>query len=142
MNAVMPLPEEKNELSFIGPVYVADAGEKGRGMFASRLIKKGELIERSPVIVVPAEQSKLIDQTRIYNYYYAWTPNDDGIAIALGYGSIYNHAYKPNAVFDRCFDKGVVEFYALRDIQIGEEILTNYNGDPEDQDPIDFFDVR
>jgi SET domain-containing protein len=142
MNAVMPLPETINELSFIGPVYVADAGVKGRGVFASRDIKKGELIERAPVVLVPLEQNKLIDQTRLYNYYYAWAPEDEGIAIALGYGSIYNHSYTPNAYFDRRFDKGVVDFYAVKDIAVGEEIMTNYNGDPDDQDPIDFFDVR
>jgi hypothetical protein len=30
----------------------------------------------------------------------------------------------------------------VKDIAVGEEIMTNYNGDPDDQDPIDFFDVR
>jgi SET domain-containing protein len=142
MNAVMPLPETKSDLSFIGPVYVAEAGEKGRGVFASRDIKKGELIERAPVIIVPLEQNQLIDKTRLYNYYYAWTPDDEGIAVALGYGSIYNHSYTPNALFERRFEKGVVDFYAVKDIAIDEEIVTNYNGDPEDQDPIDFFEVR
>ncbi|HWL25392.1 MAG TPA: SET domain-containing protein-lysine N-methyltransferase, partial [Ureibacillus sp.] len=33
-----------------------------------------------------------------------------------------------------------IDFYAMRDIHEGEEILVNYNGDPEDQSPL-WFEV-
>lgn len=142
MNAVMPLFQHQDSLAFIGPVQIADAKEKGRGCFATALIKKGDMIERSQVIVVPLAERELIDKTKLYHYYYAWAPEDEGVAISLGFGSIYNHSYKPNAIFNREFDRGVIEYVALRDIQAGEEITVNYNGEPDDQDPLPYFEVR
>jgi hypothetical protein len=32
----------------------------------------------------------------------------------------------------------VIEFFALRNIEAGEEILVNYNGDPADDSPLWF----
>ena len=144
MNAVMPLPSQTNQdaLSYVGPIVVGDAKEKGRGVFATAFIQKGELIERAPVVAVPEKFKAAIDGTNVYNYYYAWGATDDDLAIALGLGSIYNHSYTPNAVFDRRVDANVVDFIALRDIQPGEEITTNYNGEPDDQEEIDFFQVK
>ena len=49
--------------------------------------------------------------------------------LALGFGSLYNHSYRPNARYD---DVGpqAKSFTALRDIAPGEEITVNYNGEP------------
>ena len=148
MNAVMPLSDDEANfkrpvpLSIQGPVIVKDAGVKGRGCFATAAIKKGQLIERCPVVIVPITQKELIDQSLLYHYYYAWTPDEEGVAISLGYGSIYNHSYKPNAVFDRVFAGGYIDYVALRDIAIGEEITVNYNGEPDDMDPLPYFEVK
>lgn len=148
MNAVMPLSSEDPTtmktpaLSIPGTVVVKDAGAKGRGCFATAPIKKGQLIERCPVIVVPVTERELIDKTKLYHYYYAWTPEDEGMAISLGYGSIYNHSFAPNAIFDRVFDGGYIDYVAIKDIDAGAEITVNYNGDPDDQDPLPYFDVH
>ena len=59
------------------------------------------------------------------------------VALALGYGSLYNHSYRPNARYD---DIGQLTkiFTALRDIPPGEEITVNYNGDPSDRAAVAF----
>jgi len=59
------------------------------------------------------------------------------VALALGYGSLYNHSYAPNARYD---DEGqrTKIFTALRDIEAGEEITVNYNGHEDDQSPVGF----
>ena len=59
------------------------------------------------------------------------------MAVALGYGSLYNHSYQPNARYD---DVGRLTkvFSALRDIEPGEEITVNYNGKPGDRGPVGF----
>jgi len=46
------------------------------------------------------------------------------VALALGYRSLYNHSFRPNARYD---DVGPLtkDFTALRDIQPGEEITVN-----------------
>jgi uncharacterized protein len=101
---------------------------KGRGVFARRLIRRGEVIERVPMLVLTAEEFE--DRwagTSLANYCFAWGRGT--MALALGYGSLYNHSYRPNARYD---DVGpqTKEFTAVRDIAPGEEITVNYNGAP------------
>lgn len=128
--------------AYVGPVYVAPAGPRGRGVFAAEPIEAGTLIERCPIIEVPLTEKELIDRTKLYHYYFAWSPDDDGVAICLGYGSLYNHSFTPNATFIRKFDEDVIDFVAVRNIEKGEEIMTNYNGEPEDQEPLPYFEVK
>src|SRR3954464_6466056 len=106
---------------------------KGRGVFARRLIRKGEVIERVPMLVLPAEETE--DSSVLSNYCFAWGRNT--IALALGYGSIYNHSYRPNARYD---DVGpqTKQFTALKDIPPGQEITVNYNGNPKSRSAVWF----
>ena len=108
---------------------------KGRGVFALRLIRKGELIEKVPMLVMPDDEN--LEGTVISKYCFAWGRGT--VALALGFGSLYNHSYRPNARYD---DVGpqTKEFTALRDIEPGEEIVVNYNGDPRSRTKV-WFDV-
>ncbi|HEX8203993.1 MAG TPA: SET domain-containing protein [Isosphaeraceae bacterium] len=108
---------------------------KGRGVFARRLIRKGAIIERVPVIVLPAEE--VVGGTTLANYSFQWGRGQ--AALALGYGSLYNHSYRPNA---RYWDVGpqTKEFTALRDIVPGEEITVNYHGKPRSRSAV-WFEV-
>src|SRR6185295_1572820 len=100
---------------------------KGRGVVARRLFSAGELIERPPVIVISADEAPLIRDTRLAHYYFEWGEDCRQAAIALGYGSLYNHSYAPNARYEFREDEDCLEFIALRDIEPGEEITINYN---------------
>lgn len=111
---------------------------KGRGVFAVTRFKQGEVIERAPVLIIPAYQREHLDQTVLYNYYFAWGENPEDEAIAMGFGSFYNHSYTPNAVYVKKYEALVVEYIALRDIEAGEEITINYNGYPDDRSPVWF----
>ena len=59
------------------------------------------------------------------------------VAVALGYGSLYNHSYQPNARYDDGRGQTKI-FMAIRDIALGEEIVVNYNGEPDDKTPVWF----
>ena len=107
-------------------------------LFTRSFILKGAVFEICPVIVLPAEDLPVIHNTRLHDYYFMWGWDDDQCAIALGYGSLYNHAYTPNAQYLIDIDNETIEFIALRDIQKGEEITVSYNGDPEDQTKVWF----
>jgi hypothetical protein len=121
-------------------IAVGESGDKGRGVFAQKRFRAGELIERCPVILLnPAERDR-IGSTILGMYCFCWGADTEEMAIALGYGSIYNHSYEPNADFHRAVEKGAMDFVALRDIERGEEITINYNGVPEDRSPIWFDD--
>ncbi|MCO5229694.1 MAG: SET domain-containing protein [Chitinophagales bacterium] len=119
-------------------LYVKEVENKGRGIFTSDHISKGTVIEICPVIVCPAQDRKLIDQSFLFNYYFLWEEDLQSTAIALGYGSLYNHSYQPNAIYRTYYEDQIIEFIALRDILPHTEITVNYNYDPDDQTPVWF----
>ncbi|WP_292391722.1 SET domain-containing protein [Methanosarcina sp. UBA5] len=121
-------------------ISVKDSLGKGRGVFAQRNFRKGEVIEICPVIVLPAEEIDSLELTQLYNYYFAWSSDSKDAAIALGYGSLYNHSYNPNARYYKDFKNGLLKYICIRDIQENEEITINYNCDPEDKTPV-WFDL-
>lgn len=128
-----PVDRLFSQFGGVMPHYQSDLVEirytkaKGRGVFARRAIPKDAVIERVPVVIVTWDQ---IDESELANYAFTWT--ETKAAIALGYGSLYNHSFKPNA---RYLDVGrhTKVFIALRNIAAGEEITVNYNGDPLDK---------
>jgi hypothetical protein len=122
-------------------LQVRDSGAKGRGVFAGRTFRADEVIEVAPVIVIPDIQWPHIEPTELYHYSFSFGPDLQHAAIALGYGSLYNHSYTPNTHFHLMWEERTIRFVALRDIAEGEEILVNYNGWPSDQSPI-WFEVE
>jgi uncharacterized protein len=110
---------------------------KGRGLFAGRRFLEDEVIERAPVIIVPNEQFDFLAETVVSSYCFSWGKNDDA-AIPLGLCSLLNHSYTPNAYAQLRVRDRVIEFLALRQIEEGEEITLNYNGDPDNRTPLDF----
>lgn len=115
-------------------VQVKEIRGKGLGVFAARDIVADEVIERCPVLVLSKSDVWQVDST-LSRYVFTW--RDDQVALALGYGSLYNHSFHPNA---RCEDRGrrCKQFVALRDIAKGEEITFNYNGTEDDASPVGF----
>lgn len=114
-------------------VAVKETTSIGRGVFTLRNINKGEVVERCPVLILSAKDRKRIDTTQLYNYYFWWGTDKKRAAIALGFGSLYNHSYEPNVVYLRDFKRKLLVFKALRNIQKNEQLLVNYNGSPTDR---------
>lgn len=109
-------------------VYVGPSPTHGRGVFAARAFEAGEEIEAAPVLVVEEDQRAYLDGTALWGYYFEW---DEGrAAVALGYGSLYNHSWSSNARYDQDFEARVIRVSAVRPIAPGEEITVNYTGDP------------
>jgi len=122
-------------------VYVAKTRNKGRGVFCMQDIPKGSLIEICPVLVIPSSEVDIIHETELHDYYFIWGEHDDEAAIALGYGSLYNHSYRPNADYIYDLDQMAIEIHSIRNIPAGHEITINYNGDPLCKDPL-WFDEK
>lgn len=111
----------------------------GRGVFALRDFKEGEIIEKCPVINITVKERKHCEKTILNYYVFPWKSTRSG-CIVLGYGSIYNHSFDPNADWKQNFKEGVMTYKAIKDIKKGEEILINYNGEPDDLTPIEWFE--
>ena len=132
------------------PPYYADRSEgKGRGLFASRRIKKGELVHDGPrsnvmfpdaasfrLLVVSLPRKTACDITE-----WAWTQSlekvDDGklrIFVDLNIAALMNSSRgKPNIA---PVSETTTQMYATRDIEEGEEILYNYGVYSTDWDAV------
>ncbi len=119
-------------------IFVAKSriSRAGRGVFADALLRKGKVIETCPVIRITGSDVPLVKQTNLKNYYFIWhEPKKIAtrVALCLGFGSMYNHSYNPNATYRKMIKRDLIEFIAIRDIRSGEEITVNYNyGKPTD----------
>lgn len=101
--------------------------EYGRGLYAARKIRKGEVVERSPVIVIPYHER--VSGTTIEVYLFEWRRDDR--ALALGLGSLFNHSGKrSNITYNPVHQTKEILFVALRDIRKGEQLFINYGYDP------------
>ena len=105
-------------------IYVDDSIVHGRGVFASSNIKKGEILEECHFIKVQEDNYPQI----LRDHFFSWPKGvGDSLAICLGYGSIFNHSDSNfNADWDTDTKKNRIIFFAVDNIQEGEEIFTNY----------------
>ncbi|NCN58987.1 SET domain-containing protein-lysine N-methyltransferase [Candidatus Roizmanbacteria bacterium CG22_combo_CG10-13_8_21_14_all_38_20] len=108
----------------------------GRGVFASQNISKDEVIELCPIILIDEKEVSDLRKTELHNYYFMWGDDKKNhkAAICLGFGSLYNHSYAPNALYQKRKDDGTIEFFVIKNIEKDEEISVNYNyGNPQDK---------
>jgi SET domain-containing protein len=112
---------------------VVRANDKGRGLYARASFRKGELVTRDHALVFPDGDGG----PTIHRYTFEW--NEPFVsALALGPGSLMNHSVTPNVVARGDFAGRRLTFRTLRAVKRGEELLINYNGEPDDATPITF----
>lgn len=126
-----PLVLEHSDLIFVKRVR-----GKGRGVFARRSIAEGTVIETVPVLLVPVKHiSHGLENPFLARF--CFIRDRRNVAIALGYGSLYNHSYRPNARYEDG-PAATMLFRSIRPIKAGEEITVNYNGNPKDRGAVGF----
>jgi SET domain-containing protein len=113
-------------------------GRKGRGVVAVEDIPRGALIERSPVVVVPAEIWPRVSNSILLTYVFMWEENagdqdlykgEGRVALPLGFATLINHSPAANARCVPHIDRFAMDVVALRDIGAGEEITVEYKMD-------------
>ena len=96
----------------------------GKGVFATRDFQKGEVVEEAPIMTAPSKRwgTALKD--------YLFTDTDAGKKVlVLGYGAMYNHADKPNLVYEMGDDDDTFKYVATRAIKAGHELLISYGSE-------------
>ncbi len=131
----------KKMIQRIPGLYIRKTKSKGRGVFTTHDIPKGSVIEICPIIHIPEHEVDIIHETDLHDYYFVWGEDDEEGAIALGYGSLYNHSYRPKAEYIYDLGEDVIEIMAIKDIKAGTEITCNYHGDPNCKDEL-WFDKK
>jgi uncharacterized protein len=121
-------------------LYLKSVRNKGRGIFTREKIAANTLIEESPVIVMSAEDRKLLDKTLLHDYIFEWGIDKDKCCMALGFIPIYNHSYASNCEYFMDFEKEIIQVKTVRQIEKREELTINYNGDWNDEKKV-WFEV-
>lgn len=93
---------------------------KGRGVYAAEFIKRGKVIEVCHILLIPAKDVPLALDPYVFSY------NRNHIALALGNGSLFNHAESPNAFCFFDYKVKTLTFMAKKDIHFHQEITINY----------------
>ena len=110
--------------------YLAQTGTlKGIGVFASRAIASGEVVEVSPVVQLKSDFDEM--EVELQRRVFSWerlASISGTSAFALGYGSLYNHANPANMLYTSDLAGTAIKFIAARAIRLGEELTINYNG--------------
>ena len=121
-------------------VYVGSAGKKGRGVFALKPFKKGEIIEISPYISIPPRDDKKLTDTIINSYWYELDKRN--AAIGLGLTSLYNHDQSPNAAFSINRTRRTIKIKTTWNIRPNEEITIDYGYKLEWNEPLIFSPIK
>ena len=123
-------------------LYINQTAQKGRGIFTSTPIPADTIVEVAPVIVMTADERKLLDQTLLHDYIFEWQPEGRELCcMALGWIPIYNHSPASNCEYFMQYEDDTIYIKTVRDIAAGEELTINYNGD-WDQSAKVWFEVK
>ena len=111
---------------------VRDEGTgKGRGVFATRDILQGEVVEVCPVVLYHPKDGTSAHE-EFDNMDFGWEPVASGSGrtrcVALGWGSLYNSANPANLTYRADGPSLTLVFEAVRHIEAGEELTINYSG--------------
>lgn len=112
-------------------LFIAHHPDHGRGVYTSIDISVESLIEICQVIPIPSYETPIVHKTTLHDYYFSWGEDRMACAIALGFGSLYNHSAYANADFIFDFQASTIEIICVKEIKAGEEIFINYHGDPD-----------
>jgi hypothetical protein len=98
---------------------------------------KNEVVEAAPVFLIE-EEFKLLPkgfQHRVFNWGFL-TKSSIGIALAMGYGSIYNHSDYPNLRYEADAATNIIRYIAKREIDPDEQLTIHYDQADGEHKPV------
>lgn len=106
-------------------IYIDNSPIHGLGVFANQTIYEGEIIEICPVIDMGLNRES---SPILIDYRFNWPQGNEWITqvVPAGYGMLYNHSNTPNSNWRSNEQNKTFEFYATKQIEPNEEILTYY----------------
>ena len=106
------------------PVTIAPSPIHGLGVFAARLVRRGEVVScwtASDIVVHPSALDQFSHEDRAILQHFGYVGRDGLFRLALGAERYINHSVEPNLVGD----PGAFRL-ACRDIAAGEELVEDY----------------
>ena len=106
---------------------VLDCDGQGLGVYASAKIAANEIIETCHTLAVSQEMiDNCSDVFPVDRFSYRLASGQIEQVVAFGFAGIYRHNTSSNATWRQHESIRAFEFYATKDIDIGEEIRINY----------------
>ena len=90
---------------------------------------------------MPPEQVGKIHGTILHDYYFLWPDPNGAACIALGFGSLYNHSWAPNANIIMDVNHSSFEIHCIKDIEAGTEIFIDYTDNSKGENALWFEPV-
>ncbi len=122
-------------------LYIDNTESKGRGVFTNEVLEPDTVIEIAPVIVMTGDERKLLDATLLHDYIFEWGNDRKQCAMALGWIPVYNHSSDANCEYFMDFDESAMFLKTIKEVNEGEELTINYNGDYNDARPV-WFEIK
>lgn len=118
---------------------VKESNIHGLGLFAEQFIPKGTEIWRfTPGFDQKFTKEQILafpELLQIYIYKYSWKSDKSKLyCLSSDNGKYFNHSDDPNVLSEYRDNEEEVVTVAIKDIQIGKEILDNYSSFESDQD--------
>jgi SET domain-containing protein len=125
---IYPKGYNPNSFYYSPKIEVRKSPVHGVGVFAKKAIKKYEVLEEDPFILLKGNFDNLHPQ--VQEYIFGWTKDlEDSkskAAMVFGTGAIYNSSNIPNADWQTSKTKNRFIYYAIKNKKAGEEIMINY----------------
>lgn len=99
----------------------------GRGVFANKNYKKGEIVETSPYIIL--DKNTINTENLIQDYVFDHLTDSSKKILVFGYGSMYNHSTNYNIDYEPDINNQCMIYIANKDIIKGNELFINYGED-------------
>ncbi len=117
-------------------INVKRSKEFGRGVYASRTIVKGEVLEVCETIRLSIVDTMRVNETALKFYTFKFSKSSD--CLVLGHGELYNHSYSPNCGYT-LDDQDRMVFFALKTIEKGSQVFIDYSQDDPNVNVEEYF---
>lgn len=110
--------------------YLKSTEEMGRGLYAAiGGIQEGKILFQAELLVLSEQDTKVVNTTDLQYYTFKYSETQD--CLVLGDGEIFNHSDTPNIGYklENYQGRKVMVFYALTNIEHGEQLFIDYNAD-------------
>lgn len=110
-------------------IKVKKTKSMGRGVFATKPIKRGSVIATNHMITYPTrERNECKKRISLFNYDFDVSKTKCGIA--LGVISLLNHNDDPNVDYTIDVKNEIIKIKAIKSIKRGEQLFIDYGYDP------------
>lgn len=96
----------------------------GRGIYAAKNLRKGTIVEVSPLVLFNNHDIKYGKETILNHYWFEF--DEKHYCLALGYGSLFNHHPKPNTSSEIDMKMKTITFVVEKDIKKGQQLFIDY----------------